>query len=189
MFRDPSHPNVTFFAEPKEKVFSSSGGHVDFDNGVEITVPPRAVPLETTITVKVQPSFAPSDVFVMPQGIHSASPNYLITRSGSTLNRDVTLTFKHHVKVRNEEDANDLTFLHADSSPSRSDSQLSVYEYKEVPEAKAEFLPGENTGKLTTRRFSNKFVKVGRRIKKWLSSEFVNLKGTLSYYISVYATM
>ena len=172
IFHDPSHPNVAFFDDPHEKVFSSSGGHVDFDIGVEITVPPRAVPPGTTVTVKVQPSFAPSDVFVMPQGIHSASPNFLITKSGSALNGDVTLTFKHHVNVRNEEDAKDLSFYHADSSPSRSDSQLSVYEYKEVPEAKAEFLPGENTGKLTTRGFSNKFVKVGRRIKKWLSSEF-----------------
>ena len=154
LLQNPSYPDVTFFDDPQEKVFSSSGGHVDFDNGVEITVPPLAVPLGTTVSVKVQPSFAPKDVFVMPQGIHSASPSYLIT-NGSKLDGDVTLT---------------LEFLQADTTPQTSDS-ASVYEYKEVPEATTEFLPGETTGRLTTRRLSDKFVKVGRRIKEWFNSE------------------
>ena len=171
LLQNPSYPDVTFFDDPQEKVFSSSGGHVDFDNGVEISVPPRAVPLGTTVSVKVQPSFAPKDVFVMPQGIHSASPSYLIT-SGSKLDGDVTLTLEHHVKVSTDDDANDLLFLQADTTPQTSDS-ASVYEYKEVPEAKADFLPGENTGTLTTRRLSDKFVKVGRRIKEWFNSELI----------------
>ena len=169
LFQNPSYPDVTFFDDPQEKVLSSSGGHVDFDNGVEITVPPCAVPLGTTVSVKVQHSFAPKDVFVMPQGIHSASPSYLIT-SGSKLDGDVTLTLEHHVKVSTDDDANDLLFLQADTTPQTSDS-ASVYEYKEVPEARTEFLPGETTGRLTTRRLSDKFVKVGRRIKEWFNSE------------------
>ena len=169
LFQNPSYPDVTFFDVPQKKVLSSSGGHVDFDNGVEITVPPRSVPLGTTVSVKVQPSFAPKDVFVMPQGIHSASPSYLIT-SGSKLDGEVTLTLEHHVKVSTDDDANDLLFLQADTTPQTSDS-ASVYEYKEVPEARTEFLPGETTGRLTTRRLSDKFVKVGRRIKEWFNSE------------------
>ena len=169
LFQNPSYPDVTFFNKPQEKDVSSNGGHVNFDNGVEITVPPHAVPPGTTISVKVQPSFAPKDVFVMPQGIHSASPSYLITGS-SQLDGDVTLTLEHHIKVSTDNDANDLLFLQADMTPQTADS-ASVYEYKEVPEARAEFLPGENTGKLTTRQLSDKFVKVGRRIKKWLHSE------------------
>ena len=169
LLQNPSYPDVTFFDDPQEKVLSSSGGHVDFDNGVEITVPPRAVPLGTTVSVKVQPSFAPKDVFVMPQGIHSASPSYLIT-SGSKLDGDVTLTLEHHVRVSTDDDANDLLFLQADTTPKMSDS-ASVYEYREVPEARTEFLPRETTGRLTTRRLSDKFVKVGRRIKEWFNSE------------------
>ena len=169
LFQNPFYPEVTFFDEPQEKVFSSIDGHADFDNGVEITVPPRAVSPGTTVSVKVQPSFAPKDVFVLPQGVHSASPSYLITGS-SKLDGDVTLTLEHHVRVSNDDDANDLMFLQADTTPQISDS-ATVYEYKEVPEAKAEFLPGENTGKLTARRLSDKFVKVGRKIKKWLHSE------------------
>ena len=153
----------------RRKFYLPVEGHVDFDNGVEITVAPRAVPLGTTVSVKVQPSFAPKDVFVMPQGIHSASPSYLIT-SGSKLDGDVTLTLEHHVRVSTDDDANDLMFLQADTTPQTSDS-ASVYEYKEVPESRTEFLPGETTGRLTTRRLSDKFVKVGRRIKEWFNSE------------------
>ena len=170
LFQNPSYPDVTFFDDPQEKVISSSGGHVDFENGVEITVPPRAVPPGTTVSVKAQPIFAPKDVIVMPQGIHSASPSYLITSSGSKLDGDVTLTLEHHVKVSSNDDVNDLLFLQADTTPQTSDS-ASVYEYKEVPEARAEFLPGETTGRLTTRRLSDKFVKVGRRIKDWFNSK------------------
>ena len=174
LMQNPSYPDVTFFDEPQEKAFSSSGRHVDFDNGVEITVPPRAVPLGTTVSVKVQPSFAPKDVFVMPQGIHSASPSYLITAGRDTeLDRDVTLTLEHHVKVSTNDDASDLLFLQADTTPQSSDS-ASVYEYQEVPEARAEFLPGESRGRLTTRRFSFKFFKIGlrKRVKKWFTGEF-----------------
>ena len=170
LFQNPSYPDVTFFDDPQEKVLTSSGGHVDFENGVEITVPPRAVPPRTTISVKAQPIFAPKDVIVMPQGIHSASPSYLITSSGSKLDGDVTLTLEHHVKVSTDDDANHLLFLQADTTPQTSDS-ASIYEYKEVSKARAEFLPGETTGRLTTRRLSDKFVKVGRRIKDWFNSE------------------
>ena len=106
----------------------------------------------------------------MPQGIRSASSSYLITKSGSKLDGDVTLTLEHHVKVRTDDDAGDLLFLQADTTPQTSDS-ASVYEYEEVPEARTESLPGENTGKLTTRRLSDKFLKVGRKIKKCFKSE------------------
>ena len=172
LMQNSSYPDVTFFDEPQEKAFSSSGGHTDFDNGVEITVPPHAVPPGTTVSVKVQPSFASKDVFVMPQGTHSASPSYLITGSGSEFDGDVTLTMDHHVNVSTDDDAKDLLFLQAETTPQTSDS-AGVYEYKEVPEARAEFLPGENSGKLTIRRFSFKFFKIGlrKRVKKWFTGE------------------
>ena len=178
LLQTPSFPDVTFLDGPQEKVLSSSGGHIDFNNGVEITVPPNAVPPGTTVSVKVQHSFAPKDVFVMPQGIHSASPSYLIT-SGSKLDGDVTLTLEHHIKVSTDDDANNLLFLQADTTPQTSDS-ASVYEYKEVPEARTECLPGETTAKLTTRLFSDKFFKVGRRIKELFNSELIR-QGILTY--------
>ncbi len=84
---DPLHqtsayPDVTFYDMPQEKEFTSSGGHADFDNGVQVTVSANAVPAGTSVSIKVQPSLASNDVFVMPEGIQSASPSYLISGEG-----------------------------------------------------------------------------------------------------------
>ncbi|XP_064404111.1 uncharacterized protein LOC135349511 isoform X2 [Halichondria panicea] len=102
----------------------------------------------------------------MPEGIQSASPSYLI--SGEGLNREVTLSMEHHVRVSTQQEADDLLFLQADSSPKRSGSK-SIYEYQEIPEGRSEFSLGRNTGRLTRRLSKKKFVKVGfrARIKKW----------------------
>ncbi len=186
---DPLHqtstyPDVTFFDEPQEKEFTSSGGHADFDNGVQVTVPANAVPAGTSVGIKVQPSFASKDVFVMPEGIQSASPSYLI--SGEGLTGEVTLSMEHHVRVSTQQEADDLLFLQADSSPKKSGS-INVYKYQEVQEggSKAEFTPGGNTGRLTRRLSKKQFVKVGfqnrikersgfgTRIKKWFRGECI----------------
>ena len=167
MCQNTAQPEITFYDEPKEETFTSSGGHADFNNGVEVTVPPHAVPQGSIVKVKVQPGFAPSDVFIMPEGIQSASPSYLISSDCSDgLNGEVTLTMEHHVKVSTEEE---LLFLAADSHPKQSSSRSeSVYEYQEVSEAKTEFPPGENKGKLFLISLGEMFFKVGKTIAKKL---------------------
>ncbi|XP_064389765.1 uncharacterized protein LOC135337740 isoform X3 [Halichondria panicea] len=155
-----AHPDVTFYDEPQEKEFTSSGGHADFDNGVQVTVPANAVPAGTSVGIKVQPSLASNDVFVIPEGIQSASPSYLI--SGEGLNGEVTLSMEHHVRVSTQQEADDLLFLQADSSPKRSGSH-SVYEYQEIPEGRSEFTPGGNTGRLTLGTRLKNFFKIGRK--------------------------
>ena len=167
-----AHPDVTFYDEPQEKEFTSSGGHADFENGVQVTVPANAVPAGTSVGIQVQPSLASNEVFVMPEGIQSASPSYLI--SGEGINGEVTLSMEHHVLVSTQQEADDLLFLQADSSPKRSGSH-SVYEYKKVPEerSKAEFKPGGNTGRLIRRLSKKQFFKVGARIRKWFICEYI----------------
>ncbi|XP_064384751.1 uncharacterized protein LOC135333672 isoform X2 [Halichondria panicea] len=155
-----AHPDVTFYDKPQEKEFTSSGGHADFDNGVQMTVPANAVPARTSVVIKVQPSLASNDVFVMPEGIQSASPSYLI--SGEGLNGEVTLRMEHHIRVSTQQEADDLLFLQADSSPKRSGSN-SVYEYQEVQKGRSEFPPGGNTGRLTLGTRLKNFFKIGRR--------------------------
>lgn len=162
LIQNPSYPEVTFFDEPKMKTFTSDGGHVDFENGVEVTVPSHAVQSGSHTNVQVQPSLASSDVFVMPQGVHSASPSYLITGSGPELTEGLTLTLEHHANAKTKEDIDDLMFLCADSVPSRSGSKCQ-YKYSEVPGAKAEFDLKDKKGKLTVRQFFNKFFKIGLR--------------------------
>ena len=111
-------PEITFYDKPQQRVFTFTGGHLDFNNGVEVTVPPQAIPPECTLEVKVQPGFASSDVFVMPEGVHSASPSYLISNNSSAgLNGEVTVTMEHHVRVSSLEEADNLLFLQADPTP------------------------------------------------------------------------
>ncbi|XP_064385250.1 uncharacterized protein LOC135334123 isoform X3 [Halichondria panicea] len=155
-----AHPDVTFYDKPQEKEFTSSGGYADFDNGVHVTVPANAVPAGTSVGIKVQPSLASKEVFVMPEGIQSASPSYLI--SGEGLNGEVTLSMEHHVRVSTQQEADDLLFLQADSSPKRSGSH-SVYEYQKIPEGRSEFSPGGNTGRLTLGTRLKNFFKIGRK--------------------------
>ena len=155
-----AHPDVTFYDEPEEKEFTSSGGHADFDNGVQVTVPANAVPAGTSVGIKVQPSLASNDVFVIPEGIQSASPSYLI--SGEGLNREVTLSMEHHVRVSTQQEADDLLFLQADSSPKRSGSK-SIYQYQEVQRGRSEFTPGGDTGRLRLSTRLKNFFKIGRR--------------------------
>ncbi len=157
-----AHPDVIFYGEPQKKVFTPSGGHADFDNGVEVTVPANAVSAGTSVGIKVQPSLASRDVFLMPEGIQSASPSYLI--SGEGLNGEVTLSMEHHVRVSTQEEADDLLFLQADSYPKRSGSK-SVYEYQRVQEGRSEFTLGGNTGRLTRCLSKKQFFKVGHQAR------------------------
>ena len=138
LYQTSTYPGVTFYDEPQEREFPSTGGHAVFSNGVEVTVPPEAVPPGLTVGVKVQPGFAPSDVFVMPEGIQSASPSYLISSDRSDgLNGEATVTMEHHVRVSTREEADDLCFLQADPTP----DERSVYKYSEVSEGRSEFNP------------------------------------------------
>ncbi len=125
-----------------------------------MTVPAHAVPAGTSVGIKVQPGLAPKGVFVIPGGIQSASPSYLI--SGEGINGEVTLSMEHHVRVSTQQEANDLVFLQADSSPKIVGSK-SVYVYREVPDGRSEFNPRENTGRLTRRLPKKQFLKVGLR--------------------------
>ena len=157
LYRTLTHPDVTFYGKPQECEFST-GGHTDFNNGVEVTLPSNTVRPGSTVRVKVQPSFAPSDVFVMPEGIQSASPSYLISCDG--LAGEVTVTIEYHVRVPTR----DLVFLQADPASSN------VYKYREV--GRSVFMPNERKGRLTTGQWSAKFLKIGVKfIKTWFGCE------------------
>ena len=141
---------------------------------MEVTIPPHTAPSGSTVEVKVQPGFAPSDVFVMPEGIQSASPSYLISSEGSADLNEVTISMEHHVGVSTREEASNLVFLQADPVPRQSASGY-VYEYQEVSAERSEFTLKENIGRLIVKALRKKLYKVGLKIKKWL-------RGTRSIY-------
>ncbi len=165
LFQTPTHPGVTFYDKPVEKQFTSSGGHADFDNGVTVSVPASAVSAGATCPgrVSVQPSLALRGAFVLPEGVVSASPSYLI--SGEGISGEVTLDMEHHVQVSSHEEDDELSFLEADSSPTRSSGSEPVYRYEEVPKDRVEFTPGENKGRLKLVTQLKKFFKIGRKSK------------------------
>ena len=103
----------------------------------------------------------------MPEGTQSASPSYLISSDSSDgLNAEVNVTMEHHVRVSTREEADNLIFLQADSTP----SEERVYRYQEVLEGRSEFTPGENKGRLTTIHLSERFLKIGSKVKKLFRS-------------------
>ena len=167
-FTDPlrqtiSQPNITFYDEPKKWKFTSSGGHADYNNGVQVSVFPNTVPPGSIVGVEVQPCFGSSDVIVMPEDIQSASPSYLISSDSSDgLIGEVTVTMEHHVKVSTRKEASSLVFLQADSHPSQS----GVYQYRVVSDEKSEFTPGGNKGRVRLKSLRKKFIKVGHKTKK-----------------------
>ena len=168
LLQTTTQPNITFYDKPKVGKFTSSGGHADFNNGVEITILPQAIPQGSTIRIKVQPCFASSNMSVMPEGIQSASPPYLISCDDpASLDGEVTVTMDHHVRVSTKEEADDLVFLQADLVPKQSASGC-AHVYREVSEGRSKFIPGEKKGKLFMKSFRKKLVKVGLKVKKWL---------------------
>lgn len=167
MYQTSLHPGVTFFDKPQEKEFTSTGGHADFENGIEVTIQPDAVTPGSKLKITVQPSLAPRDVFLMPEGVQSASPSYFISSKGTAnQTEEVTVTVEHHTTASTREEAEDLLFLQANSSPKRSGSSH-VYEYQEIAAANgtSEFIAGENKGRLTTKLgcLTKKILKVGLR--------------------------
>ena len=169
---DHSFPGVTFYDKAKEEFVGSSGKQIDFENGLTITVPTGVVAPGTSESFKAQASFAPEDVYVLPEGIKSASPAYLISKTGQDLNGEVTMTIAHHVKVATAEDAKQLTILCAESS-SETRGSKKIYKFQELTsDNKAHFVTGERHGKLSTsmKHFSlGKLIKVGwKKFKKAL---------------------
>ena len=152
----PTHPKVIFYDKPQKREFPSSGGHANFKNGVEVIVPSDIVSPGSTVEVKVQPCFAPNDVFEMPEGIQSASPSYLIScNSSAGLNGEVTITMEHHVRVSTRDEADNLVFLQADPTP----GEVGVYKYWEME--KSVFTANEYKGTVTIGQWSAKLLKIG----------------------------
>ena len=73
------------------------------------------------------------------------------------------------MKVSTREEANDLVFIQADVHPSQS----GVYQYREVSEGRSEFTPGRKSGRVRLKSLGKKFIKVGKKIKRWLEGTLV----------------
>ena len=166
LITNPSFPDVTFLGEPQVKSLSCNEDHHDFQNGIELTIPPCAIRQDSTCSISVQSSFAPESVFSLPRDVVPASPSFLISGTGDELEKEITLSMEHNVKLTDEQDTQDLLFLQARATPKISNAKT-VYEFEEVADLKSEFKSTENKGRLSiTRRLSERFLKIGFRKKR-----------------------
>ena len=178
LLQDPSYgEDVAFYEEASEKDVTSEGSTINFENGVQVTVPEGVVPSDTSITFKAQPAFASGDVFSLPPNIEAASPTYLLSASSECLNGDVTLSIEHFVKVQTEEEAKSLVFLVADSKPIKG----AVYHFREVDMGDPIFKPGKRVGTISTNHFS--FWKLGKKIDKADTIQGTNTLSLISIFL------
>ena len=181
LLQDPSYgEDVAFYEEASEKVVTSEGSSINFENGVHVTVPKGVVPSDTSITFKAQPAFASEDVFFLPPNIEAASPTYLLSASSECLNGDVTLSIEHFVNLQTEEEAKSLVFLVADSKPING----AVYHFREVDMGQTIFKPGERVGTISTNNYFF-FWKVGKKIDKADTVQGTNTLSLISSYIVI----
>lgn len=167
-------PGITMYDEAKEEYFSSTRRSIDFDNGLQIDAHPSAVAARCRQSITVQVCFAPDDIHVLPKGITSVSPAYLVSKTGKNSTGVLTVSISHHVKVTTTEDSRKLTILYADSTPSTNDESKPVYQFKEIPSERVVFAPGRHEGRTTMSLKSlsvGKFLKAGwKKLKKKLKS-------------------
>lgn len=158
LVQDPDYGDtIAFYDEPAEEQITSEGLSIDFENGLEVTVPEGSIQSETAFTLKAQPAFASEEVFVLPSGVESASPTYLLTSDSESPVGNMTLKMDHFVKVKSEEDRVNLVFLWAKSVPSKD----SKYSFQQVHTGDPQFEMNSKAGTISTNQFG--FWKVGKK--------------------------
>lgn len=110
---------------PLEGVCDFKGGTISWEEiGIEIEIPPRAVPKGRNLELSVRPCL--SGPFILPNEYQLASPVYLITPAFE-FTRKVKLSIAHFAGLDRNKDSDRMTFISASSLP--------VY----APQAKYEF--------------------------------------------------
>jgi len=112
---DSSHPGICFLGDPWKESVTSDGGTILWKNiGIEINIPPGAVPQGKNLELQVQPCL--SGPFDLPQGYQLASPIYLITPTFEFL-EEVRLSIAHFAGLDSNSDCDSMTFISSSSKP------------------------------------------------------------------------
>ena len=112
---DAAHPGICFLGDPWKENVTVKGGKISWkDIGVEIEIPPGAVPKGKSLELRVRPCL--SGPYSLPQGYQLASPVYLITPAFEFV-KEVRLSVTHFAHLDDENDCNRMTFISSSSSP------------------------------------------------------------------------
>ena len=136
------------------------------DIGIEITVPPGAVPKGAEIVLRVRPCL--SGPFVIPKDYDLTSPVYMISQS-SEFSDEIQLSMAHFANLQSEEDCEEMTFLTARPS-SVPGEQYPKYQLKVLQiSGPGVFHIGTNMGTISLKHFCP--FTTGRRHRKRIGEE------------------
>ena len=161
-----AYPGILFSEGVKKESITSDEKTVNLEEvGIFLTFPGNSLPsTEPPVEVAIQPCFSGS--FIMPDGIESMSPAYVINPNRKVVfQKDVVLKIQHYANLQTEEDCENMVFLTASSTPEYRGSNP-VYVFKEITDTKGLFRPRQEKplGEIQLKHFS--IFGIGKRNRK-----------------------
>ena len=155
---DAGHPGICYLGEPWKESVSSEGASISWKEiGIELHIPPGAIPEGETLELRVRPCL--SGPFVPPEGYDLACPVYHISPAFHFL-CDVKLSISHFCNLTNEKQCESMAFL---SSPSRPMFKRHSPQYKFKVLSKGRFEPSLVYGSVSLSHFCLTAVGVKRK--------------------------
>ncbi len=175
----PRYPGITFFGNPLLESVDSQGGKLSRpDLGMELVIPPDAVPPGRVANVMIWPCL--SGPFVPPEGYELMSPVFLIS-STFKLEKEVQLTLQHFASLPTSDECNHMRFVSASSLPSVTDN-CQKYHFRDPKQG--EFQKDSQIGTVSLEHFSlNSVVK---SITDFYRHALKVLSGDILYSVQVY---
>ena len=165
LYYDNKFPGVSFLGKPLKYVVRSEQVTISPPNlGVTLDIPSGAVPPGQYITVTIRPCLSGS--FRYPEGYEPLSAVYHIS-TDTHLKKKGKLTIEHFGDLQTKEQADNMTFFSAKSSPVKVDGK-EVYQFGMVKGG--EFQMGDKYGTISLQHFC--FVAEGiRTFLAWTEEE------------------
>ena len=155
---DAGHPGIFYLGEPWKESVSSEGASISWKEiGIELHIPPGAIPEGETLELRVRPCL--SGPFVPPEGYDLACPVYHISPAFHFL-CDVQVTMYHCCHLETLEHCQLMTFMSSSSRPSYN-GHHPLYQFKTLSTAK--FEPSCVYGSLSLKHFCNTTIGVKRQ--------------------------
>ena len=179
-----AYPGILFSEGVKKESITSDEKTVNLEEvGISLTFPENSLPSKKPpVEVAIEPCF--SGPFIMPDGIESTSPAYVIkTNQKVKFEKYIVLKIQHNANLQTEEDCESMVFLSASSTPEYRGS-TPVYVFKEITDTKGLFRPGQEKplGEIQLNHFS--IITTGIKLLKRIGSK-KGAKGIVSFFVIV----
>ena len=157
---EPEFPGVHFLGKPQEVAVQPEQPVTISPPGVGATLSIPAGALQSAPDTPANVTLRtclPTSSFTYPEGCTPLSAVYHLS-ADSDFEKKVDLTFEHHAKVENEEEAKEVVLFQAKSSPMVADGEV-TFEFTAVEDG--DFAVGEGHCTVSTQQFG--FMCVGVR--------------------------